>query len=300
MELTFGSVFSGCSGSDYAFRDWRCRFAVETNKYCCDTYEHNLGYRPFQQPVNTFHGTKVDLVIGGPPCQSFSNARTGGYSGGYRSLSGLENIVEFARIVQESDPDYFIMENAPTLLQSSMNVVLNHILTLLSNKHEVRPYLVTAEHYGIPQQRERVFFLGTRRGLATPFLIPRGDHWRVKYSGWADYLGLPDIGLLIRRGNALKGKTPFEAAYTVVCADLPYIRYSASPKASGSLSKNERVLVDQRPLTIRELARLQGFPDSYEFLGNETEQRKMIGNAWNVAVAEALEKEVRRLLNVTR
>ena len=243
----------------------------------------------------------ADILIGGPPCQSFSNARSGGYSEGYRDCSGISEILNFVSALDIVKPKLFIMENAPTLLeQPSMNQNLQNILRLFRDSgYIVSPELLSTEEYGVPQQRKRTFFLGTRvdfyaKGMR--FRKPEGIFWTNKWTGWAHYLGLPEEGLLVRRGNALKGKNPYEAAYTVISADLINIRYSVSAKLVGTLTKLERLGQDQRPLTIEELARLQGFPPTYEFTGSLDSQRLQVGNAWSFNVASALAKEARRSL----
>lgn len=240
--------------------------------------------------------TFSNIVIGGPPCQSFSNARSGGYSAGYRSCSGLIEINNFMKFVDLIQPDLFIMENAPTLVeQPSMSHILSAILASVPKGYNIGVYLINAEDYGVPQQRKRTFFLGSREPRR--WRPPVCSSWKDKYYGWTDYLGLDTDGLLIRRGNALKGKQPNEAAYTVTSADLMCIRYSNPTRMVGTLTTTERMGQDQRPLTVSELAKLQGFPPDYVWPKAEGDARLQIGNAWNVNVATALAEEARRVLD---
>lgn len=304
---TVASFFTGCSGSDLGFESERFDivFSNEINTSACDTYEANFGRRPFDVPIEYLPLAAIpeaNIFIGGPPCQSFSNARSGGYSKGYQSMDGLKYIRRYAEIVEAKQPELFIMENAPTLIkQPSKMDVLREIINLFKS-YKVRPYLLNAEDYGVPQQRERTFLLGTRSDvdLVFPFIRPDTDHWRFHCSGWAEWLGLPNEGWLVSRGSRLKGKSPFECAYTVIGTEVPVIRYEQPTKIKGSLFSGERVTLNQRYLTVEELARLQGFPSDYIFCGSKNEQLLQIGNAWCVPVAQALARQAKKTLNKWR
>lgn len=303
------SLFSGCSGSDSGFykAGFDIKFSVETNDAACRTYEANFGHRPLDIPVERLLKESfdpVDIVIGGPPCQSFSSARGGRQD--RASGSGISNILNFLDFVAKVKPRLFIMENVPTLVR---DIGFLPALTEINQKIKSIGYcsnnrVLSTEDYGIPQQRERLFFLGYRAN-ARMFNVPKTRGWRSMYSGWAEYLDLPPLGLLIRRGSAMKGKTPFEAAYTVNGTDLMCIRHERSvscgtfgAKLSGSVSANERLAsgINQTPLTAGQLARLQGFDHDYKFCGDSKEVLKQIGNAWSVNVAYALALEAKEYI----
>jgi DNA (cytosine-5)-methyltransferase 1 len=299
-QYTLASLFSGCSGSDYAFTKcgFKISFSVETNSGACATYKENLGISPLQLPVNLvldYEGF-YDIVIGGPPCQSFSKANSGVDR---NSASGFKNIENFQVFVNNHKPLLFIMENVPALVIDEQFTSYYRRIIHGFPGYKVVANILNAEDYGCPQQRKRVFFLGIQERFGIPFQAPVGKHWTSLYSGWAEYLNLPLEGLLKRRVSVLSGRNPFEAATTVIGGEVMYLQYkNNSPKIGGSFSANELYLLEGRYLTEREMARLQGFPSSYKFVGNSKEVFKQIGNAWNVNVALALAKESEKLLDV--
>lgn len=239
---------------------------------------------------------KCNIIIGGPPCQSFSNARTGGYVGGYRSRAGLSNVKVMQDVVNHVLPEMFICENATTLLQQSMQDAYEFFMEGFGKHYRLKVMTLNSEDYGLPQMRKRCFIVGVLKEYDVYVPIPTGCHWSMHYSGWADYLNLPSVGWMSARGSNIKAKTPFEAAYTVTCAELPVIRFE-QPKRTGTLFANERALLDQRYLSLGELAALQGFPSDWQWVGNAGEIREQIGNAWSVNVARALAVMCKEVLN---
>ena len=302
------SFFSGCSGSDYGFakEGFDIVFSNEINPYACDTYEANFHKKPFEVPLekipsSVLEGIKADVVIGGPPCQSFSNANSRGLKGGYRNCSGINNVEEMARAVFAIKPTIVICENAPTLTDPSMQHVFFQFLDLFANcGYIVKYFKLNTENYGIPQHRERSFFVGIRTDIKQHFYKPTGEHWSEKYLGWADYLNVevPSTGVWYHnRSSSIKGYSPYEATTTVLSSETPVVRYKQPNRINKILKLEREALgINQRFLTVRELAKLQGFPDDYIFKGSSDEIIKMIGNAWSVNVARALARESRRVL----
>lgn len=283
-----GSLYSGCSATDYGLIESGCRisYAVETDTDACETYKHNIGPRPIQVRVESLIPIAgADCVVGGPPCQTFSRA-------GSRSMDGLDNIKAYANWVLSTMPKYFVMENADTFLEMRNHHTLQSVINLF-HSYVVNVYRVSAEDYGLPQQRERAFFLGYRKGCR-PFLMPKGEHWSKHYSGWAEFLNQPYDALYLRRGNQLKGNTFEKPAFTVMATENPVIRYKPASKLSGTVKIRD---CNQRYVTMKELAKLQGFPDDYEFVGNSKSVLRQIGNAWAVPVAEAIGRKLIELLN---
>lgn len=305
------SLFTGCSGSDLGFinKGFNVVFCNETNKDACNTYEANLGVRPFSTPIqhipiSMLEKIRANILIGGPPCQSFSNARSRGYEGGYRSGSGLDMIKEYVRVLAIAQTDLFVCENAKTLLEPSMNHVLNQMLSWFSEAgYKVDVYCLNAEDYGVPQHRERTFFLGIRKDLydrGKRFRKPEESHWKKFYSGWADYLGveIPSTGVWYHaRGSSIKGFSPDRATPTVLSQESPVIRYS-QPQQTRKILAHQRTAegIIQEYVTVNQLAKLQGFPADYEWVGSTDSIIQMIGNAWCVPVAEALAEEAKKCL----
>lgn len=304
------SLFCGCSGSDLGFskEGFQILFCNEKAKAPCDTYEVNFGIRPFDTPLefipDSFFTFRPGIVIGGPPCQSFSNGRSSGRAGGYRSCDGLTHVRQFQRVVRICKPPLLICENAPTLLQPSMDAIRMAFIEGFED-YKVDAYLLNAEDYGIPQHRERTFFLGIRKELydkGLRFRRPAGDHWKYKYTGWADFLDIdiPPTGVWYHaRSSSIKGFGPDKPTTTVMSQETPVVRYKQPIKTRKILAlEREASGLNQRYITTAEMAKLQGFPSDYEFVGSTDRIIEMIGNAWNVNVARALAKEAKRILEI--
>lgn len=301
------SLFSGASGSDYAFKsaDFTIRAAVERSGIACATYRRNIG-PIYQGDASEFvvncSGGFADVLLGGPPCQTFSNAN----HGDYMDMLGMENIDTFVDAIAKFRPRYFVMEEAPTLLEHRLQHVLHRILNQMQTLgYSVDAYSINTQEYGIPQDRERTYFLGTLSGFPA-LRKPKTDHWLGTYSGWSGYLKhhLPNndykyTDLLLSKSNNIKGRNALEATYTVMGTQTMCIRSgSVGARVGKGISTIQRILksIDQRYLTMQEAQVLQGFPPDYVFCGNSKEQLLQIGNAWSVNVATALAKEIKMLL----
>jgi DNA (cytosine-5)-methyltransferase 1 len=178
--LTAVSLFSGCGGfcEGVELAGFKVKVAVEWDKPSCQTYRYNFPKTPLfegdihdflanggQADIEKYDLKDVDLVFGGPPCQGFSQI-------GPRDLSDDRNelYLQYARVLEKLRPKSFLMENVPNLLLMNKGQFRDAILTHFkkigySNVSFVK---LSAADYGVPQKRERVFFFGTRDGIAAP------------------------------------------------------------------------------------------------------------------------------------
>lgn len=178
------SLFSGAGGMDIGFlkAGFDICVAVEADSSCCDTLAANCPKLPIInkkiQDVSTDEILKTaglkpleaDLVIGGPPCQSFSLA---GRREGLADERG-QMIFEFARIVKEALPVAFVLENVKGLMNWNKGQAIKELVSLLEEPvvHDGKTYVYTianpqvldAADYGVPQHRERLFLVGNRIG----------------------------------------------------------------------------------------------------------------------------------------
>lgn len=201
MDLPVISLFSGAGGLDIGFRSagFRVAVAVEQVTACCETLRANVPGLPILcrnivgvrgEEILRAAGLRVGeaaLVIGGPPCQSFSIA-------GMRK--GLDDprgrlLFEFARIVRETLPKGFVLENVKGLSSWDGGRALALLIDALSepitfNGQEYRyrvapPRVLNAVDYGVPQMRERLFVVGNRIGRGyeypSPLSTPRKTTW---------------------------------------------------------------------------------------------------------------------------
>ncbi|MBO4659477.1 MAG: DNA (cytosine-5-)-methyltransferase [Prevotella sp.] len=270
---------------------------------------------------------KVDFLSGGFPCQAFSYA---GKKGGLNDTRGTL-FFELARAVKEIQPKVFLGENVKGLLShdngNTLSIIKNAIAEL--GYKLVEPRVLKAIMYQVPQKRERLiliairndvaqkvmfkwpdpykrvmtlrdaFFKGELFGQDVPIsdgqtypakkarvmaMVPEGGDWRdlpieeqKEYMGGSFYLGGGKTGMARRLSMD-------EPSLTLTCAPAQKQTERCHP-------------LETRPLTVREYARIQTFPDEWCFVGNLADQYKQIGNAVPVNLAYAIGRSLIRLLN---
>jgi DNA (cytosine-5)-methyltransferase 1 len=174
------SLFSGCGGfcEGVELAGFDVKVAVEMDRFACETYSHNFPRIPlFQGDIRDFlpgrgsehrakyHLNGVDLVFGGSPCQGYSQI-------GPRDLMDGRNklYVQFARIVRLLRPRIFLMENVPNLLLMNKghfrDAIIRYFAT--SGYKDTTVLRLSAADFGVPQTRERIFFVGTRDDITMP------------------------------------------------------------------------------------------------------------------------------------
>ncbi|MEH7254314.1 DNA cytosine methyltransferase [Neobacillus niacini] len=332
------SLFSGCGGLDLgvelaglsamigeeealeAFKDKKKFNDLRGNSifhtiYSNDLFkEANESYRlnfphVFQQEldirkVKTF--PKADLVLGGFPCPGFSEA-------GPRLIDDERNFlyIHFIRCLLQAKPFAFIAENVKGLTTLGKGEVLKQIeQDFESAGYKVQTKLVNARDYGVPQLRERVFIVGIRKNLNFEYIHPDPTHG----DGKIQYVTLKDaIGKIEDPGDWFKGG--FSPIYLSRNRKKKWNEQSFTIQASGRQaplhpSGPDMVKLDKdkwelpgdesqhRRLSVKEIARIQTFPDWFEFFdgGNMNVQKnnrldkqyKQIGNAVPVKLAKAM------------
>ncbi|CAG1022176.1 DNA (cytosine-5)-methyltransferase 1 [Patescibacteria group bacterium] len=200
------SLFSGAGGMDIGFEEagFEIVVAVEQDSACCDTLRVNRpNLKVIEQDISTVKTSYIlqeanlkpleaALVIGGPPCQSFSLA---GKRMGLNDKRGML-LLEFVRVVREALPIAFVMENVQGMMNwengKAIQAVLNEFkepITYLENQYqyEIGYQVLNAADYGVAQFRERLFIVGNR--LNKGFLFPQPTHSSKESSGLLDIFG---------------------------------------------------------------------------------------------------------------
>lgn len=182
------SFFSGAGGMDAGFylAGFDVRLAVEIDPSCCDTLRHNLKHTKIvnkdinklsSEEICEMSGLKsgqIDCVFGGPPCQSFSLA---GRREGLNDERGLL-VFRFIELVRELRPKTFVLENVKGMVNWQGGVVLQEVERMLKEplptgeKYQVQHSVLNAADFGVPQNRERVFIVGSRLKAAYKFPEP--------------------------------------------------------------------------------------------------------------------------------
>ncbi len=270
---------------------------------------------------------KIDLITGGFPCQSFSYA---GRKMGMEDTRGTL-FYEFARALKESQPKVFLAENVKGLFSHDKGRTLQTMIDVFESMgyDVLEPRVLKAVHYNVPQKRERLFIIGIKKEYASDvtFKWPKGNsniytlkdalkksnlfETDVEVSHGQEYpekkrrvldLVPPggywrDLPLDLQKEYMMKsfylggGKTGIARR---ISWDEPSLTLTCSP----AQKQTERCHPDEtRPFQVREYARIQTFPDEWEFEGSMTQQYKQIGNAVPVNLAYALGVSLVDVLN---
>ncbi len=328
-NLNLISLFAGAGGMDLGFEKagFHVTVANEFDPGICPTYRHN------HQHTHLIEGdirelTEASLpkdvvgLIGGPPCQSWSEA---GSLGGINDPRG-QLFFDYIRILQITKPLFFVAENVSGMLAKRNEQAVHNILTLFGRTgYTVQYKLLNANDYHVPQIRERVFYIGFRNDLKIEdFVFPaplkerpltlRDAIWDLKETAVPASIRNKhrnDLKVLNHEYFVGSYSTIFMSRNRVKAWDEPAFTVQASgrqcqlhPQAPKMefVNKNLRRFVTgkenlYRRLTVRECARIQGFPDNFEFLYNDINMGyKMIGNAVPINLAYAVGRQILKQL----
>lgn len=296
--ITVISLFSGCGGMDLGFvggfeflgkhyskTGFNVIWANEINTAACKTYKANLGDYIVEGDISKEIDNlpeNADVIIGGFPCQDISiNGKMLGVKGKRSSL--YTYIVEAVKRVK---PKVFIAENVGGLLLKQNEYSLKKILgDFNSLGYNIDYQLYHAEEYGVPQTRERVVFVGTRKDLPK-FIPPKtiSDTPITAKQALCDLENLPlDKNFSHIWSNAnISG----EQGNRRLIADRP--GYTIRAECHGNIQFHYSL---PRRISMREAARIQSFPDTFLFPCGLRETERQIGNAvppvlaWHIANA---------------
>ena len=321
-NLNVISLFSGCGGLDLGFKKsgFNILLANDMDKYAGQTYKENFPETKFifgdirkisvEDMKKRIGNRPIDAVIGGPPCQGFSNA-------GLRDPKDPRNslFMEFIRIVAGFKPKYVVLENVPGILtmRTEKGDLVKDIIRDEFNKigYKIESRILLATDYGVPQKRRRVIFIGTNTGK--PIVFPQPTHAKTSSSTLKPWVSAYSVlfdkdkvdkryfhtqkminGFMERKNrNKAKGNG---FGWQILKKDEPSYTISARYWKDGSdalvyYSKNE-----VRMLTERECARIQSFPDDFIFTGPRKEIYRQIGNAVPPLLAESIANTIKKQL----
>ena len=323
--MTVISLFSGAGGLDLGFEQegFEIIFANEFDSHIWETYEKNhkckLNHNDLTK-ININEIPDADGLIGGPPCQSWSAA---GKQKGIDDPRG-QLFINYIQVLNSKKPKFFICENVPGILFPKNKSALDNFLLSFENaNYNIVFKKINASSVGTPQDRERVIFFGIRKDLnIIPNLnLPKYSEQHLRDSIWdlkdsavpATTNNKANINLSIPNHEYFIGD--FSSMYMSRNRVRSWDECGFTVQASGrqcqlhpQAPKMIKVDVDKfsfvpnyehlyRRLTIRECARLQGFPDNFIFYYNKLDDGyKMVGNAVPVQLAKAIASHVNNLL----
>ena len=300
------SLFSGCGGMDLGFRGgfafggrryrrlpFDIAWANDIDALACDTYAANLGadhlHRGSIVDVMDTLPAAADVVIGGFPCQDVS------INGQRRLARGERTILyeQMIRVIRRTKPRVFVAENVKGLLMSHGKPFFDRMLADFSLPgYTVSHKLYLAADYGVPQRRERLFIIGTR--LGEPFVHPQPIRRHMTaQEALADLEGAAE-----NRDTShiwSKAKRSPEQGNRRLRADAPATTIRA--EHHGNVQWHYQL---DRRISLREAARLQSFPDAFDFVCAMRPTERQIGNAVPPVLAWHLAKAIGEHLDACR
>lgn len=304
------SLFSGCGGLDLGFhkRGYQTIWANDFNKWAAETFARNFGdvmhYGDIEEidPYKKECVPDCDLILGGFPCQDFSIIwKRPGLNGERGNL-----YKSFLRFIDAKKPKAFVAENVKGILSANKNKAIEQIIKDFENiapGYLVKIQLYNFADYGVPQFRERVLIVGIRKDTGFNFIHPASTHGPGKkpyFTAGQALNGVENIAYNNEKMN-VQPKTiemlkliPEGGNFTDIPKNHPLYVKGMISHVYRRIHRNEpsKTIIaaggggtwgyhypEPRPLTNRERARLQSFPDDFYFVGSNTEVRRQIGNA---------------------
>lgn len=317
------SLFAGAGGLDLGFEKagFEIVYANEYDKSIWETYEKNhvtpLDHRDIRK-IDSGELPDCDGIIGGPPCQSWSEAG---------SLKGINDsrgqlFYDFIRILKDKKPKFFVAENVSGMLSKRHQKAVDNFIKLFDEAgYEMYIRLLNANDYNVPQDRLRVFYVGFRKDIKVDFKFPEPfSHKTTLKDAIYDLKDNAIPALEKNKTNGGKCKFPNheymtgsfstiymsrnrvrnwdEPSFTIQAGGRHAPLHPQAPKMI-QVEKNKRIFVPgkenlYRRLSVRECARIQTFPDDFIFYYNDVVTAyKMIGNAVPVNLAKAVAGQVK-------
>ena len=326
------SLFSGAGGLDLGFHraGFITAIANEFDPKICPTFRYNF------PNVNLIEGDirnidagafpqHVDGIIGGPPCQSWSE---GGAKRGFNDPRG-QLFLEYIRILEATQPLFFVAENVSGMLAprhaNAVAAFLESFRHAGQHGYDVQLRMLNAKDYQVPEDRDRVFYIGFRQDLNIhdfEFPAPIAPRLTLRDAIWdLQNTAIPALEKNHTNGAAcivdnheyyVSGFSPIymsrnrvrgwdEQGFTVQASGRQCQLHPQAPKME-LVEPNHRRFVPgsehlYRRMTVREVARIQTFPDDFHFIYEDLNNGyKMIGNAVPVNLAFHIATQIRQTL----
>lgn len=323
------SFFAGAGGLDLGFQNagFNVIWANEYDKEIWETYQKNHPHTILDKrsivDVPSDEVPECDGIIGGPPCQSWSEA---GAQRGIKDKRG-QLFYDFIRILEAKQPKFFLAENVSGMLLGRHSEALENIKEMFRNAgigYELSFEMVNACDYNVPQDRKRVIFVGIRKDLEFIYKFQKPNFKKLTLQD-AIY-DLKDNVLPAKTNNKTNGndcaisnheymtggfstiymsrnrvRSWDEQSFTIQAGGRHAPLHPQAPKMKF-IEQNIRVFVPgmedlYRRLSVRECARIQTFPDNFIFhYDNISAGYKMIGNAVPVNLAHFLADSIKAQL----
>lgn len=326
MSIPLISLFAGAGGLDLGFEKagFEIAAANEYDKTIWATYEKNHIAPLIKgdiREISSKNFPPCDGIIGGPPCQSWSEAG---------SLKGIDDprgqlFYEYIRILKDKKPKFFLAENVKGMMANRHSSAVEKITAQFEEAgYDVFIKLLNALDYGTAQDRKRIFYVGFRKDLNVKFEFPHPYPYKLTFK---DIIyDLKDSAVAALEKNKTNGANCavvnheyFTGTYSTIFMSRNRVRSWDKPAFTVQASGRQSQLHPQAPpmlkvdtnqfcfvkgyenlyrrLTIREAARVQGFPDDFTFIYTSlNDGYKMIGNAVPVELAYAMAEQIKKYI----
>ncbi len=345
MSFNVLDLFCGCGGLSYGFEcaGYNVLLGIDNDSKALETFELNhsdaksicgditkISYEDDIKPM--LDGKKIDVIIGGPPCQGMSLS-------GPRKFDDPRNklYMSYIRLVEEIRPKAFVIENVPGLVGLFGGRIKDSIIKKFNDMgYDIQYKIVCAADYGVPQNRRRVIFVGMKTGsfcypekvdnqvtcsMALSDLPPLEDEIGVEMAEYATDMQNEYQKLMRARSTDVRNHIAANHSEKVrkIISLVPdggnyknlpeeyrdsrnfhvaWTRFR-SDKPAPTIDTGHRHHFHykyNRVPTVRECARLQSFPDDFYFLGNKTQQFRQVGNAVPPLMAQAIAEQLKKEL----
>ena len=327
-NYTYIDLFCGAGGFSHGFDSigFKNIFSNDYEDSFCKTYAANFPkHKLIKKKIEKLERTeilkligniKVDVVIGGPPCQGFSIAG----NIGRKFVDDPRNYLfrEFIKVVKIANPDFFVMENVQRLFNHNKNKTREEILSMFNKiGYHVECDVLNSCDYEVPQYRRRIIFIGSKttnniifpKKISQKYLTVKeaiDDLPKLKsgeFSNIDNHVAMNHTKQMLKKMKYIKdgsGREDIPINLRPKSGDVrKYIRYNSNQPSICITGDMRKVFHynQNRALTVRELARIQTFPDNFVFKGNSISQQQQIGNAVPPRMAKSIAHTIKLMIN---
>ena len=307
MAFTFIDLFAGVGGIRIAFEKVKgeCVFTSEWDKFSQITYEANFKDKPDGDitKIEVQDIPKHDILLGGFPCQPFSNA---GLKQGFDDTRGTL-FFDVARIIDYRKPSMILLENVKGFVNHDKGRTMKIVTeTLEELGYNVFYKVLNARDFGVPQNRERIYIVGiNKRKLGSiGFVFPTPPYKEVRVG---DILETKVDDKYTLSNKLWQGHKRRLKEHRAKGNGFGYSLFNRESKYTSTISARyykdgSEILIEQkdknpRKLTPREAARLQGFPENFKIPVSDAQAYKQFGNSVAVPVVTAVAREMIKILD---
>jgi DNA (cytosine-5)-methyltransferase 1 len=325
-KLTYIDLFSGSGGFSLGFdrEGFENIFSLDIEPNFCKTYKqnfptHNLIEEDICKISNNditklVKNKRVDVIIGGPPCQGFSIAG----NIGRKFIDDPRNQLfkEFARVVKVVQPSFFVMENVARLYTHNKGETRKEIVSAFQEMgYNVKCEILNSADYGVPQIRKRIIFIGSLINSKIKFPEKEVEEYKTviealdkfpklnsgEKSDIPNHIAMSHTEQMLTKMSYIsdggdRNEIPVEIRPKT--GDVrKYIKYKSNKPAVCVTGDMRKIFhyEQNRALTVRELAELQTYPSDFIFMGSTISQQQQVGNSVPPKMAQAIAKTIKKL-----